>query len=229
MNVRGWGDRWASPFATPVFQWPLGPICSHNRAVVGDDHRQVLGLGYLLSEQRLGGSQRPSAEVRDFASLSGVEPLAELNRDLDRPSTNAPLLKPFARVGAHHERWLACPSPSFARGHKSDIAALFRPSCCEHVLPCRDASGAQRKSGYAPTPYGHRSPDLRAGCEGRRPHPTIETGQMAGGQKPEGGGRGQTPGPAYQDVHRIPDLPAYSPTFPMRDELNTHVYGQLAE
>ena len=175
-----------SPFATPVFQ---GSLCSIGRQydpVIGDDHRKVFGLNGALSEHCLGGLQRPSAEVRDFASFPGVEPLAKLDRELDRPFANAALLEPFARVGADHKRGFATSVPAFARGNKRDIAALIRPGCLEHGLPCRDAEspcrGSIRKLGDTPTSYGHRSPDLRAGCEGRRPHPTIETGLRAGGQ-----------------------------------------------
>lgn len=208
MNVRGWGDRRTSPFATPVFQGSLCSIGRQDDPFIGDDHRQVLGLNGALSEHCLGGLQRPSAEVRDFASFPGVEPLAKLDRELDRPFANVALLEPLARVGAHHERWLARPSRSFARGHKSDIAAFFRPSCCEHVLPCRDASGAQRKSGYTPTPYGHRSPDLRAGCEGRRPHPSSRVIRS---------GRVFDPGSAFQDIHRIPDRPTFSLALQVRE------------
>jgi hypothetical protein len=54
------------------------------------------------------------------------------------------LLEPFARVGADQKRWLACPSRSFARGHKRDIAALIRPRCLKHGLPCRDAGSPSR-------------------------------------------------------------------------------------
>ena len=122
-------------------------ISRQNGAVAGDDNGKILQLGGPLADEGSCRLQCASAEIGDLAAIARVEPLAEVDCDLDSQLPNAPLLQPLARVGADHERWMSCPAHSFARGHKSDIAALIRPSCFEHGLTCRDAGSPLRGSG----------------------------------------------------------------------------------
>ena len=90
--------------------------------------------------------------------------------------------------------------------HSSDQVVVNKG--CPAAMPDHPCGARDREIGDAPIPYGRCSPDLRAGCGGGDHIPPSGS---------ERDGQVVNPGPAYQDVHRIPDLPAFPPAFPRRE------------
>ncbi len=90
--------------------------------------------------------------------------------------------------------------------HSSDQVVVN--TVCPAAMPDHPLGARAREVGDTPSPYGRCSPDLRGGCGGGDHIPPSGS---------ECDGRVVNPGPAYQDVHRTPDLPAYSPTLPRRE------------